>query len=47
MLSLSYLFIFCVAIFERNAFASIEINEDTEIIEKKRIEGCIECGDYR
>ncbi|XP_012167614.1 insulin-like growth factor-binding protein-related protein 1 [Bombus vosnesenskii] len=47
VLSLSYLFIFCVAIFERNAFASIEINEDTEIIEKKRIEGCIECGDYR
>lgn len=45
VLSLLRLLIFCAAIFERNAVASVEINESAT--GKKGIEGCVECGDYR
>ena len=47
VLSLLHLLIFCAAIFERTAFASVEINEGADATGKKGIEGCVECGDYR
>ncbi|KOC60263.1 Kazal-type serine protease inhibitor domain-containing protein 1 [Habropoda laboriosa] len=46
-LSLSYWFILYTTTLQGNVFAFMETDEDTDVTAKKRIDGCIECGDYR